>query len=96
VLPRLRTSRRLNVCPSSRARKKSPSLSTRLSCLSSHSVDDALCHWSERAELARLKITDTDRQRMIIDIQGGKGRKDRDVMAAAARFYAHPHLRISC
>ena len=33
-----------------------------------------------RAELARLKITDIDSQRMIIHIQGGKGRKDRDVM----------------
>jgi site-specific recombinase XerD len=33
-----------------------------------------------RAELARLKITDVDSRRMIIHIQGGKGRKDRDVM----------------
>src|ERR1700674_2259278 len=33
-----------------------------------------------RAELARLKITDIDSRRMIIRIQGGKGRKDRDVM----------------
>ena len=33
-----------------------------------------------RAELARLKITDIDSHRMIIHIQGGKGRKDRDVM----------------
>jgi integrase/recombinase XerD len=33
-----------------------------------------------RAELARLKITDIDSRRMIIHIQGGKGRKDRDVM----------------
>jgi site-specific recombinase XerD len=33
-----------------------------------------------RAELARLKITDIDSQRMIVHIQGGKGRKDRDVM----------------
>jgi len=33
-----------------------------------------------RAELARLKITDIDSQRMIIHVQGGKGRKDRDVM----------------
>jgi integrase len=32
-----------------------------------------------RAELARLKITD-DSRRLIIHIQGGKGRKDRDVM----------------
>jgi site-specific recombinase XerD len=33
-----------------------------------------------RAELARLKINDVDSQRMVIHIQGGKGRKDRDVM----------------
>jgi integrase/recombinase XerD len=33
-----------------------------------------------RAELTRLKISDIDSQRMVIHIQGGKGRKDRDVM----------------
>ena len=33
-----------------------------------------------RAELARLKISDIDSRRMIIHIQAGKGRKDRDVM----------------
>ena len=33
-----------------------------------------------RAELARLKIRDIDSQRMVIHIQGGKGRKDRDIM----------------
>lgn len=33
-----------------------------------------------RAELARLKISDIDSQRMVIHVQGGKGRKDRDVM----------------
>ena len=33
-----------------------------------------------RAELARLKVSDIDSQRMVIHIQGGKGRKDRDVM----------------
>ncbi len=35
---------------------------------------------ARRAEVARLKITDIDSQRMVIHIQGGKGRKDRDVM----------------
>ena len=33
-----------------------------------------------RAELAHLKVTDIDSQRMVIHVQGGKGRKDRDVM----------------
>ena len=33
-----------------------------------------------RAELTHLKISDIDSQRMVIHIQGGKGRKDRDVM----------------
>jgi integrase/recombinase XerD len=32
------------------------------------------------AELTRLKISDIDSQRMVIHIQGGKGRKVRDVM----------------
>ncbi len=33
-----------------------------------------------RAELANLKITDIDSPRHVIHVQGGKGRKDRDVM----------------
>jgi site-specific recombinase XerD len=33
-----------------------------------------------RAELAHLKISDIDRERMVIHVKGGKGRKDRDVM----------------
>lgn len=33
-----------------------------------------------RAELARLKITDIDSSRNVIHVQGGKGRRDRDVM----------------
>ena len=33
-----------------------------------------------RAEVARLKISDIDSQRMVVHIRGGKGRKDRDVM----------------
>jgi integrase/recombinase XerD len=32
------------------------------------------------AELTHLKVSDVDDQRMVIHIQGGKGRKDRDVM----------------
>jgi integrase/recombinase XerD len=32
-----------------------------------------------RAELARLKVTAIDSQRMLVHVQGGKGRKDRDV-----------------
>ena len=33
-----------------------------------------------RAELAHLKVTDIDSERMVIHVKGGKGRKDRDVM----------------
>ncbi|HMD21113.1 MAG TPA: site-specific integrase [Alloacidobacterium sp.] len=33
-----------------------------------------------RAEVATLKVSDIDSQRMVVHIQGGKGRKDRDVM----------------
>jgi site-specific recombinase XerD len=33
-----------------------------------------------RAELANLKTTDVDSQRMVIHVRGGKGRKDRDLM----------------
>src|SRR5712692_1409931 len=33
-----------------------------------------------RAELTHLKVSDIDSNRMVIHVQGGKGRKDRDVM----------------
>jgi site-specific recombinase XerD len=33
-----------------------------------------------RAELTHLKVSDIDSQRMVIHVQGGKGRKDRDVL----------------
>lgn len=33
-----------------------------------------------RAELARLKVTDINSERMMIHVKGGKGRKDREVM----------------
>ncbi len=35
------------------------------------------------AELTRLKIGDIDSRRMVIHIQGGKGRQDRDVMLSS-------------
>ena len=35
---------------------------------------------ARRAEVAHLKISDIDSQRMVIHIRSGKGRKDRDVM----------------
>jgi site-specific recombinase XerD len=35
------------------------------------------------AELARLKVSDIDSQRMVIHVQGGKGRRDRDVMLSS-------------
>src|ERR1700721_1729558 len=33
-----------------------------------------------RAELAHLKVNDINRERMVVHVKGGKGRKDRDVM----------------
>jgi integrase/recombinase XerD len=36
-----------------------------------------------RAEQAHLKISDIDSQRMILHVQGGKGRKDRDIMLSS-------------
>jgi integrase/recombinase XerD len=33
-----------------------------------------------RAEVARLKVSDVDSERMVIHVQGGKGRRDRDVL----------------
>jgi integrase/recombinase XerD len=35
------------------------------------------------SELTHLKVSDIDSQRMVIHIQGGKGRRDRDVMLSA-------------
>jgi site-specific recombinase XerD len=35
---------------------------------------------ARNAELTRLKVSDIDSKRMVIHIQGGKGREDRDVM----------------
>ncbi|MCU1299682.1 MAG: Mobile element protein [Acidobacteriaceae bacterium] len=34
----------------------------------------------QNAELTRLKISDVDSQRMVIHVQGGKGRQGRDLM----------------
>ena len=39
---------------------------------------------ARRAEVAHLKISDIDSQRMVVHIHGGKGRKDRDVMLSLA------------
>jgi site-specific recombinase XerD len=35
---------------------------------------------ARNAELTHLKVSDVDSKRMVVHIQGGKGRKDRDVM----------------
>src|SRR5208283_5970821 len=46
------------------------------------------------AELTHLKVSDVDNQRMVIHIQGGKGRKDRDVMLSSMlleELHAHWH-----
>jgi site-specific recombinase XerD len=49
---------------------------------------------ARRAELTHLKASDIDSQRMVIRIQGGKGRKDRDVMLSPKlleELRAHVH-----
>jgi len=38
---------------------------------------------ARNAELAHLKAKDIDSQRLVVHIQGGKGRKDRDVMLSS-------------
>ena len=38
---------------------------------------------ARNAEVAHLKFSDVDSKRMVIHIQGGKGRKDRDVMLSS-------------
>jgi site-specific recombinase XerD len=43
-----------------------------------------------RAELTHLKISDVDSQRMVIHVQGGKGRKDRLWAAAHKRSWTKP------
>ena len=42
-----------------------------------------------RAELARLKVTDIDSRRMVVHVQGGKGRKDRDGRASCIDELSH-------
>ena len=44
---------------------------------------------ARRAEVAHLKVSDIDSQRMmVVHIHGGKGRKDRDVMLSSALLEA--------
>ena len=43
---------------------------------------------ARRAEVAHLKVSDIDSQRMVVHIRGGKGRKDRDVMLSLALLEA--------
>ncbi|HEY3619459.1 MAG TPA: site-specific integrase [Candidatus Sulfotelmatobacter sp.] len=43
---------------------------------------------ARRAEVARLKVSDIDSERMVVHIRGGKGRKDRDVMLSPALLEA--------
>jgi len=43
---------------------------------------------ARRAEVAHLKVSDIDSQRMVVHIHGGKGRKDRDVMLSPALLEA--------
>jgi integrase/recombinase XerD len=49
---------------------------------------------ARNAELTHLKVSDIDSKRMVIHIQGGKGRRDRDVMLSAkllVELRAHWH-----
>jgi integrase/recombinase XerD len=49
---------------------------------------------ARNAELTHLKVSDIDKQRMVVHIQSGKGRKDRDVMLSAkllTELRAHWH-----
>jgi site-specific recombinase XerD len=49
---------------------------------------------ARNAELTHLKVSDIDSQRMVIHIQGGKGRRDRDVLLSAkllVELRAHWH-----
>ena len=41
---------------------------------------------ARNAELTHLKVSDIDSQRMVVHIQGGKGREDRDVMLSPKLF----------
>ena len=43
---------------------------------------------ARRAEVAHLKVSDIDSERMVVHIRGGKGRKDRDVMLSPALLEA--------
>ena len=52
---------------------------------SPHHPDYPLRHRSAAGGVAHLKITDIDSERMVLHIQDGKGRKDRDVVLS-------PHL----
>ena len=47
-----------------------------------------------RAELTHLKISDVDSQRMVIHVQGGKGRKDR--LCAAAHKRSDVPRKVMC
>jgi integrase/recombinase XerD len=52
----------------------------RTNSLLSHHFDDPLRDRVRRTELTRLKVSDIDSRRLVVHIQGGKGRQDRDVM----------------
>ena len=69
------------VCPPFSVRKKWRNSSTPLRTPFYRTVLMTLYATGVRnAELTRLKISDVDSQRMVIHVQGGKGRQDRDVM----------------
>jgi integrase len=46
---------------------------------------------ARNAELTRLKFSDFDKQRMVVHIQGGKGRKDRAYRTNPDHSFASNH-----
>jgi hypothetical protein len=64
----------------SQSGRSSPTHRCGLHTISSNYPHDPLCHRCSGRGVDSLKFSDIDSRRMVIHIQGGKGRQDRDVM----------------